>query len=321
MSAHAIEQTVYPVLRDIQANPKTKRVTKYLRDYIGETRRQIVEAANNDTPLHDLAVRLGRSEERTAKLVQTLASDLQQLNEKDPVSALAKNYLTTGKKKALRELLTAVEPSIAKVCQSYGIAGSMRDDVMMETQSRIVDGLPGFQFESTVSTWVNTITRNVIVTQVREQQKQRSREVSYEATISDDSENTLASVSGWLAYEDAYDIVESAEIQQALANLSEDHKEILALKVNGLSNPEIADELGIAAGTVKSRLSRARRQLSRALEQTAEPAKTVSNRVLDRVQIPTHATNEMAQPRAPGQQPPMQQPSALTQENGNELGD
>lgn len=321
MSAHAIEQTVYPVLRDVQANPKTKRVTKYLRDYIGETRRQIVEAAINDTPLHDLAVRLGRSEERTAKLVQTLASDLQQLNEKDPVSALAKNYLTTGKKKALRELLTAVEPSIAKVCQSYGIAGSMRDDVMMETQSRIVDGLPGFKFESTVSTWVNTITRNVIVTQVREQQKQRSREVSYDATISDDSENTLASVSGWLAYEDAYDIVESAEIKQALANLSEDHKEILTLKMSGLSNPEIADELGIAAGTVKSRVSRARRQLSRALEQADEPAKTVSSGVLDRVQIPTHATNEIARPRAPGQQPATPQPNVLASENEHELGD
>lgn len=321
MSAHAIERTVYPVLRDIQANPKTKRVTKYLQDRISQTRRQILEAAINDTPLHELAIRLGRPEDRTAKLVQTLASHLQQLNEKDPLAALAKNYLTTGKETVLRELFTAVEPSIVKVCQSYGITGHMRDDVMVETQSRIVKGLPGFKFESKVSTWAHTITRNVIVTRVREQEKQWSREVSYDATISEDSENTLATVGSWLAYEDRYDVVEYDEFKQAFANLSEDHAEILALKMSGLSNPEIADELGIAAGTVKSRVSRARRQLSRALDQAGEPTKTVSTGVLDRVQIPTHATNEMARPRAPGQQPATPQPNVLASENEHELGD
>lgn len=309
MSTHDIERTVYPVLREIQTNPKTKRVSKYLRDHIGKTRTQIVEAANNDTPLSELATQLGRSEEQTATMVETFASDLQQLNEKDPLAGLAKKYLTTSRQAALRELLTALAPSIAHVCKSYELTDRMRDEVMVETQSRIVKGLPRFQFESKVSTWVHTITRNVIVTQVHEQQKQWAKEVSYDATIS-----------AWLTYEDSYDSVEFDEIQQAFASLSEDHAEIIALKVSGLSNPEIADELGIAAGTVKSRVSRARRQLSRALEQTAEPAKTVSNRVLDRVQVPTHATNEMARPRAPGQQPPMQQPSALTHENGNELG-
>lgn len=319
MSTHDIERTVYPVLREIQADPKTKRVSKYLRDHIGKTRTQIVKAANNDTPLSELATQLGRSEEQTATMVETLASDLQQLNEKDLLAGLAKNYLTTGRQSALRELLTALEPGIAHICKSHEVTDRMRDEVMVETQSRIVKGLPRFQFESKVSTWVHTITRNVIVTQVHEQQNQWAKEVSYDATISEESEDTLASTSRWLTYEDTYDSVEFDEIQQAFATLSEDHAEIIALKVSGLSNPEIADELGIAAGTVKSRVSRARRQLSHALEQTAEPAKTVSNRVLDRVQVPTHATNEMARPRAPGQQPPMQQPSALTHENGNEL--
>ena len=87
MSTHDIERTVYPVLREIQADPKTKRVSKYLRDHIGKTRTQIVKAANNDTPLSELATQLGRSEEQTATMVETLASDLQQLNEKDLLAA------------------------------------------------------------------------------------------------------------------------------------------------------------------------------------------------------------------------------------------
>ena len=320
MSTHDIERTVYPVLREIQENPKTKRVSKYLRDHIGKTRAQIVEAANNDTPLSELAAQLGRSEEWTATMVETLASYLQQLNEKDLLAGLAKNYLTTGRQSALRELLNALEPGIAHVCESFELTDTMRDEVMVETQSRIAKGLPRFQFESKVSTWVHTIARNVIVTQVHEQQKRWSKEVSYDAAISEESENTLASTSGWLAYEDTYDSVEFVEIKEAFANLSEDHAEILALKISGLSSPEIADELGIAAGTVKSRVSRARRQLSRALDQVGEPAKSISKGVLACVQIPTYATNEMARPRATGQQPPMQQPSAVTHENGNELG-
>jgi RNA polymerase sigma-70 factor (ECF subfamily) len=54
------------------------------------------------------------------------------------------------------------------------------------------------------------------------------------------------------------------EVQEALAGLSFDHRAILMLReVEGLSCEEVAGTLGLRAGTVKSRLARAREALRR----------------------------------------------------------
>jgi RNA polymerase sigma-70 factor (ECF subfamily) len=53
-------------------------------------------------------------------------------------------------------------------------------------------------------------------------------------------------------------------VQAALSALSFDHRAILMLReVEGLSGEEIAVTLGVPAGTVKSRLARAREALRR----------------------------------------------------------
>ncbi|HVR70567.1 MAG TPA: sigma factor-like helix-turn-helix DNA-binding protein, partial [Vicinamibacteria bacterium] len=54
------------------------------------------------------------------------------------------------------------------------------------------------------------------------------------------------------------------EVQQALSALSFDHRAILMLReVEGLSCEDVAGTLGLPAGTVKSRLARAREALRR----------------------------------------------------------
>jgi RNA polymerase sigma-70 factor (ECF subfamily) len=55
-------------------------------------------------------------------------------------------------------------------------------------------------------------------------------------------------------------------VQQALLTLSLDHRAVLLLReVEELSGAEIAEALGVAEGTVKSRLARAREALRLAL--------------------------------------------------------
>jgi RNA polymerase sigma-70 factor (ECF subfamily) len=64
----------------------------------------------------------------------------------------------------------------------------------------------------------------------------------------------------------------SAEIKSALAKLSSEHREILLLGVvEGLSIKELASILAVPAGTVMSRLSRARARLRELLD----PAETM----------------------------------------------
>lgn len=63
----------------------------------------------------------------------------------------------------------------------------------------------------------------------------------------------------------------SAEINSALNNLSSEHREILMLSVvEGFSIKEVAAILGVPAGTVMSRLSRARARLREALSPAEE---------------------------------------------------
>jgi RNA polymerase sigma-70 factor, ECF subfamily len=61
--------------------------------------------------------------------------------------------------------------------------------------------------------------------------------------------------------------LEAREVYRAISELSSDYRDVLAaVDVAGLSYEETAKALGIPAGTVMSRLYRARRQVVRALE-------------------------------------------------------
>ena len=122
-------------------------------------------------------------------------------------------------------------------------------------------GLPSFRGEAGFATWLYRLTSNAAIDQLRRGKRQRN-----EASL-DDTELTVDVPDSGPGPQEA---AEGAELRMAveagLRELSEDHRQILVLReYQELSYDEIAETLGVDLGTVKSRISRARRSLRKIL--------------------------------------------------------
>lgn len=122
-------------------------------------------------------------------------------------------------------------------------------------------GLPSFRGDAELSTWIYRLTSNAAIDQLRRTKRQRG-EVSL-----DDGELGLTVRDSAPGPQEA---AEGAELRSAVAagltRLSPDHRQVLSLReVQGLSYEEIAQVLEVDLGTVKSRISRARRALRKIL--------------------------------------------------------
>ncbi|MEV7197382.1 sigma-70 family RNA polymerase sigma factor [Streptomyces sp. NPDC093510] len=72
----------------------------------------------------------------------------------------------------------------------------------------------------------------------------------------------------------AESVIARVDLERAFLRLSRERQELLGLSMSGLSPNEIAANLGIPAGTVRTRLLRARRALTTLLEETEHAEET-----------------------------------------------
>jgi RNA polymerase sigma-70 factor, ECF subfamily len=135
-------------------------------------------------------------------------------------------------------------------------------DLSQEVFLRVFRTIHGFRGQSTLRTWIYRI----VVNQARNRQRwwrrrHRSQQVSLDDHIHDHGDLPEQSNGG--APDRVLGRKELADrIRTALDNLPFDQRTALVLReIDGLSYDEIGFSLGIAVGTVKSRLARARESL------------------------------------------------------------
>ena len=138
---------------------------------------------------------------------------------------------------ALDQLLDELAPYVHRLCAR--IAPAAADDATQEALLAVFRGLPSLNAPEAIMTWVRSVT---VRTAMR-----LARQPDQEVADPLPADPLAPSVEGL------------ADIDDALARLPLSQRAVLVLRAReGLSEQEIAATLGIPAGTVKSRLHRAR---------------------------------------------------------------
>jgi RNA polymerase sigma-70 factor, ECF subfamily len=174
-----------------------------------------------------------------------------------------------GDQRAFQALVESTQQKAFAVALGYC---KNRDDAMDRVQEAYVKAyrnLTRFQGGSSFYTWFYRILMNACIDFSRREAK-RKKDVGYEDGLSSGSD-PLVSTTGTLENANPAKSLANKElgeqIENAMAKLSDAHREILVLReVQGLSYEELSEILGVARGTVMSRLHHARGKLKGYLE-------------------------------------------------------
>lgn len=148
------------------------------------------------------------------------------------------------------DLIIGAIPSLRAFGLSLTGRADRADDLVQETLVKAWKHQDSFQTGTNVRAWLHTILRNEFYSQIRK----RRREVE----DADGVYSNKIAVSG--GQEDHMDM---ADMRVALMQLPEDQREaIILVGASGFSYQEAAEICGVAVGTVKSRVSRARERLA-----------------------------------------------------------
>lgn len=144
-----------------------------------------------------------------------------------------------------------------------------REDAEEVTQDAFVRahrGLDKFRGDSSFSTWLFQIATNLAHNKYWYWwRRKRGSSISLEQNLTEDGDASLLDILPAEGEDPAESSVTQElvdRVAECMPELNEKHREILILRnVRNLSYEEIADQLGISVGTVKSRIARARESL------------------------------------------------------------
>lgn len=134
-------------------------------------------------------------------------------------------------------------------------------DMAQEAFIKAYNSLTAFRGDSKFSVWLYRIVSNVCLDFLRSRSRKQTVSLSTENDDGEEVELDIADETH--SPEQLLDRSLARDaVRRGLAALPPDHREILLLReIQGLSYEEIADVLGLEAGTVKSRIFRARKKL------------------------------------------------------------
>lgn len=188
------------------------------------------------------------------------------------------NAARRGDQSAFGELVRLYERRVfaltSRMCPTPEDAAEAAQDAFLAAWQ----GLPSFRGEASFSTWLYRLTLNACTDLLRRESRRRS-----EASL-DDAAAGMDLIDPAPSPQEAAERTELRELIEAgLRALSPEHRQVLILReLHQLSYEEIAQALSLDLGTVKSRISRGRRQLSVFLTKQGNLSRPVSSKEAER---------------------------------------
>lgn len=143
----------------------------------------------------------------------------------------------------------------AVVWRLAGGQAARADDLVQEAFIRAWQALPAFRFESAFSTWLHRLAVNTALMQIRSRAGAEDSETDDSALSVMPSQDTAG-----------FRTRERLDLERAVATLPERARAVLVLHdIEGWKHEEIAIELGMAVGSSKAQLHRARKLLRQRL--------------------------------------------------------
>ncbi len=167
----------------------------------------------------------------------------------------------SGDEKAFGEIVRRHQRAIYRVAYGLTRNAADADDLAQETFLRAWTAIGRFRAGEPLHPWLARIAVNLAISLHR--RRKRRPETALEPLIEGGRQ--------WGSGDDPADVAadrdHAGHLAAAFAELTPEHQAVLVLRaVEGLSYDEIARSLGVPAGTVMSRLARARAELKRRLE-------------------------------------------------------
>lgn len=185
--------------------------------------------------------------------------------------------IRSGDSRAWSELIVRYQDRLYAVCLRMVRDRELATDLTQDAFVKVIQGLHSYDGRAKLSTWMIRVTMNVCLSRLRSEKLRRhaSLEGMAERQRGGSEEGT-----GGLTAADQFSQIreqsqdESVEFHEdrervlrALSTLDPDQRAVLILcDCRGLPYEQIAEVLGVAVGTVKSRLFRARAALRDAVE-------------------------------------------------------
>ena len=163
-----------------------------------------------------------------------------------------------GDRIAARELYDAHAGRVYRLAFRLTGDADLAREFTQDTFVRAFGQLAKFRGDSALSTWLHRITVTVVANAMRKVKRFRERETELEDVHPINADGAGGS---------ACDPVLRERLHRAIEDLPEIYRTTLIMHdIEGYTHTEIAEVLGVAEGTCKSRLSQARAQLRVTLE-------------------------------------------------------